>query len=72
MMFSSLPETSAANVLLRRARRMRKATGKENLLSQSEIDQANMSPRDVAIEALIKPWEINALDPAVVGSHTIS
>jgi MFS transporter, DHA1 family, multidrug resistance protein len=66
MMVLSLPETSSANILLRRARRLRKATGKDNILSQSEIDQVGMSPNDVAYEALIKPWQINALDPAVV------
>lgn len=66
MMILSLPETSANNILLRRARRLRKITGKNNLLSQSEIDQAGMNPSDVAYKALIKPWQINALDPAVV------
>lgn len=66
MMVLSLPETSSANILLRRARRLRKVTGKDNLLSQSEVDQAGMSPSDVAYEALVKPWQINALDPAVV------
>jgi hypothetical protein len=25
-----------------------------------------MAPSEVAFEALIKPWQINALDPAVV------
>jgi DHA1 family multidrug resistance protein-like MFS transporter len=66
MMIFSLPETSTANILLRRARRLRKITGNNNFLSQSEIDQAGMSAGDVAYEALIKPWQINALDPTVV------
>ncbi|KAK0105121.1 hypothetical protein ONS95_004518 [Cadophora gregata] len=65
MMFMSLPETSASNILLRRARRLRKLTNKSNLRSQSEIDQADMIPSDVAYDALIKPWQINFLDPAV-------
>jgi DHA1 family multidrug resistance protein-like MFS transporter len=65
-MIIALPETSAANILLRRAHRLRKVTGKTNLQSQSEIDQAHMTPREVAFDALIKPWQINALDPAVV------
>jgi DHA1 family multidrug resistance protein-like MFS transporter len=66
MMILSLPETSANNILLPRARRLRKITGKKNLLSQSEIDQAGMNSGRVAYEALIKPWQMNALDPAVV------
>ncbi|KAH9214000.1 major facilitator superfamily transporter [Leptodontidium sp. 2 PMI_412] len=65
MMFVSLPETSAPNILLRRARRLRKLTDKVNLSSQSEIDQAGMTASDVAYDALIKPWQINLLDPAV-------
>ncbi|KAL2062206.1 hypothetical protein VTL71DRAFT_6472 [Oculimacula yallundae] len=65
MMFFSLPETSAPNILLRRARRLRKLTDKVNLRSQSEIDQAGMAASDVAYDALIKPWQINFLDPAV-------
>jgi DHA1 family multidrug resistance protein-like MFS transporter len=66
MMFMSLPETSAPNILLRRANRLRKQTGRDNLKSQSEIDQANMTAKEVAFDALVKPWEINVLDPAVV------
>jgi DHA1 family multidrug resistance protein-like MFS transporter len=66
LMIIALPETSAANILLCRAHRLRKITGKTNLQSQSEIDQAHMTPSEVAFEALIKPWQINALDPAVV------
>ena len=66
MMILSLPETSANSILLRRARRLRKITRKNNLLSQSEINQARMNPSNVAYEALTKPWQINALDPAVI------
>ena len=54
-MFVSFPETAASNILLKRARRLRKATGNPNYKSQSEIDQANMSFKQVAVEALIKP-----------------
>jgi DHA1 family multidrug resistance protein-like MFS transporter len=65
-MLISLPETSSSNILLRRARRLRKVTGNGNLFAQSEIDQVGMNAGDIAYEALIKPWQINALDPAVV------
>jgi len=40
------PETSAANILYRRAHRLRKATGDERLKSQSEIDVANHTFKD--------------------------
>ncbi len=67
-MLFALPETSAANILLRRARRLRLATGKKHMKSQSEIDQASMTSSALAFDALIKPWQINMLDPAVVGT----
>lgn len=65
-MFFTLPETSADNILLRRARRLRKLTGRTDIMSQSEIDQAHMTAKEITFNALIKPWEINILDPAVV------
>ncbi|KAK4973691.1 hypothetical protein LTR42_005680 [Elasticomyces elasticus] len=68
LMLFLLPETSASNILLRRARRLRHLTGNAQLKSQSEIDQSHMSPSEVAFDALIKPWQINALDPAVLFS----
>ncbi|KAL7912399.1 major facilitator superfamily domain-containing protein [Trichoderma velutinum] len=65
-MFVLLPETSADTILLRRARRLRKLTGRDDLYSQSEIDQAHMSAREIVVNALFRPWEINILDPAVL------
>jgi DHA1 family multidrug resistance protein-like MFS transporter len=64
-LFFFLPETSSANILLRRAQRLRKLTGTENLKSQSEIDQAKMTPSDVAIEALWRPFQLMLLDPSI-------
>ncbi|KAK9489716.1 major facilitator superfamily domain-containing protein [Lipomyces doorenjongii] len=69
LFFVCLPETSASNILLRRAQRLRKLTGNQNLKSQSEIDQANMKVSAIAYEALIKPWQISILDPAVAFTH---
>ena len=66
LLFAFLPETSASNILLRRAERLRKLCGNPQVRSQSEIDQAEMSTRDTAIFYLWKPWQITALDPAVL------
>ncbi|KAF9524757.1 major facilitator superfamily domain-containing protein [Crepidotus variabilis] len=60
-----LPETMESTILLRRAQRLRKLTGNPNLRSQSEIDQANMSRREVAYESLVRPF-ILAMEPAVL------
>ena len=66
LLFTCLPETSSSNILLRRAVRLRKLTGNPHLKSQSEIEQAEMSAKDTAIFYLWKPWQITALDPAVL------
>ncbi|KAJ3457366.1 hypothetical protein MRS44_014507 [Fusarium solani] len=66
LMFLLLPETSGANILLRRAKRLRKLTGNERFMSQSEIDQRNMKVSSIALDALIKPMEITIKDPAVL------
>ena len=60
-----LPETSTANILLRRAQRLRKLTGDSRLKAQSEIDQANMKPKDIAFEALVRPIQLMIMDPAI-------
>lgn len=65
-MFLLLPETSTPNILLRRARRLRKLTGDERLRSQSEIDQKNLKPSAILMEAIVKPIEITIKDPAIL------
>jgi DHA1 family multidrug resistance protein-like MFS transporter len=65
VLFFFLPETSSANILLRRAQRLRKLTGNQNLKSQSEIDQASLTPRDVAVEALWRPFQLMLQDPSI-------
>ncbi|GKU01695.1 major facilitator superfamily transporter [Fusarium langsethiae] len=66
LMFLLLPETSGANILLRRAERLRKLTGNQRFMSQSEIDQRHMKVSAIALDALIKPMEITIKDPAVL------
>jgi DHA1 family multidrug resistance protein-like MFS transporter len=65
VLFFFLPETSSANILLRRAQRLRKITGNINLKSQSEIDQATLTPRAIAVEALWRPFQLMLLDPSI-------
>ncbi|EMD67587.1 hypothetical protein GGP41_007461 [Bipolaris sorokiniana] len=64
-LFFFLPETSSATILLRRAQRLRLLTGNDKLKSQSEIDQANLTPRAIATEALWRPFELMLLDPSI-------
>lgn len=60
------PETSSHTILLRRAQRLRKRTGMENLQSQSEIDQKALKFREIVFSTLFRPWEIMLKDPSVL------
>jgi DHA1 family multidrug resistance protein-like MFS transporter len=64
MLFFLLPETSAANILYKRAKRLRKATGNDQLRSQSEIDAAHHTMRDDLI-ALGKAFTLTFSEPIV-------
>ena len=66
LLFLTLPETSAQNILLRRAVRLRKLTGNMNLQSQSEIDQSKLSASTILVESLLRPAQITVQDPAVL------
>ncbi|KAK4555660.1 hypothetical protein LTR86_007413 [Recurvomyces mirabilis] len=59
------PETSPDTILRRRAQRLRKRTGRTDIMSQSEIDQKSWTLSEVVKDALIKPMEIFVKDPAV-------
>lgn len=65
-LFVFMPETSAPNILLRRAKRLRKFASSQRLKSQSEIDQAHLTVSGIVVDALIKPLEITLKDPAVM------
>ncbi|KAI1082709.1 major facilitator superfamily transporter [Whalleya microplaca] len=65
-MFAVLPETSTPTLLLRRAQRLRKLTGNDRFMAQSEIDERNLDKKAVLIDALIKPLEITLKDPAIL------
>ncbi|OOF98667.1 hypothetical protein ASPCADRAFT_162317 [Aspergillus carbonarius ITEM 5010] len=66
LMFFFLQETFPDAILLRRAQRLRRVTGNDNLLSQSEINQKQLTVTAVAMEALYRPFQIVVLDPAIL------
>lgn len=65
-----LPETLPANILYRRAKRLRALTGNENLKSQGEIDQAAIKPLQYALDALWMPIRIS-FEPIVMYSSVL-
>ncbi|KAJ4988980.1 major facilitator superfamily transporter [Stagonosporopsis vannaccii] len=66
LMLCMLPETSGPTILYYKAKRLREETGNENIMSESEKKQKNLKASSLAFDALVKPWEINALDPAIL------
>ena len=66
VMLFFLPETSADNILLRRARRLRKLTQNPNIYSESEIRRHHLSFGEIVTDSLIKPMEITIKDPAIL------
>ncbi|KAI0270545.1 MFS transporter [Gloeopeniophorella convolvens] len=66
LLFFFYPETSAANILYRRAYRIRKATQNPSIQSASEIAAAAITPRDMAIDVLVRPFALNFQEPIVL------
>jgi DHA1 family multidrug resistance protein-like MFS transporter len=66
LMLTVVPESSGPTILYYKAKRMREETGNHQLMSDSERKQKNMKVSSLLFDALIKPWEINALDPAIL------
>ncbi|KAI2464572.1 MFS general substrate transporter [Annulohypoxylon bovei var. microspora] len=67
LIFLTLPETNPETILHRRAMRLRASTGRSDLTCEADLKRAHMlTTRQIVVDALIKPWEINALDPAVL------
>jgi len=65
LLFFFFPETSASNILYRRAHRLRKATGNPSIMSGPEIAAAAMSRRDLAVDVLVRPFALNFQEPIV-------
>lgn len=61
----ALPETSATNILVRRAQRLRRITGNEKLQSEGERIQSTMTGGDIAMMTLIRPVQLMFREPIV-------
>ncbi|MCJ1322095.1 hypothetical protein MMC15_007440 [Xylographa vitiligo] len=60
-----LPETSSANILYRRARRLRILTGNQSLKCEPEIAGENMTGKEIAMISLVRPFTLNFTEPMV-------
>lgn len=68
--FFTMPETSAENILLRRAQRLRKLTGNMNYRAASEMKQQSLGT--ATYNALLVPFIITIKDPAVLFVNVFS
>lgn len=60
-----LPETSSANILYRRSRRLRKLTGNDKLICEAELAGQDQSFKDIAIMTLLRPFQLTFGEPIV-------
>jgi MFS transporter, DHA1 family, multidrug resistance protein len=60
-----LPETSPQNILYRRARRLRKLTGNDKLISEPELQGEEMGGKDVVMMVLVRPFTLLFTEPIV-------
>lgn len=65
LFFFFLPETSSANILYRRTRRLRKITGNDKLISEPELIGEQMTGKDIVMMVLIRPITLNFTEPMV-------
>ncbi|KAI8936510.1 hypothetical protein NX059_006915 [Plenodomus lindquistii] len=65
VLFFFLPETSSANILHRRTRRLRNLAGNDKLSCEPDLQSAEMKPKDVIMMSLIKPITLNFTEPIV-------
>lgn len=65
VLFFFLPETSQETLLYRRAKRLRKLTGNDKIVSNGDKTIARMTPKEVAIETLWRPLAIAFGEPVI-------
>lgn len=66
VVFFFLPETSSANILYRRSRRLRKLTGNDKLKCEPEIEAENMTAKDILLMTLVRPFQLTITEPIVL------
>lgn len=64
-MFFFLPETSASNILYKRAKRLRAATGNNRLKSQTEVDTTHYTVKDNLL-LLGRAFTLTFLEPIIL------
>lgn len=66
LLFAAVPETSALTILYYKAKRLREVTGDSSVRSEAEMKQQHLDMFSLLKDALVKPWEMNLKDPALL------
>ncbi|KAL9070950.1 MAG: hypothetical protein Q9157_005644 [Trypethelium eluteriae] len=61
-----LPETSASNILFRRADRLRKRTGNTKLKTKGEVMAEQMTGHEAMMMVLVRPFTLSFFEPIVL------
>lgn len=64
-----LPETSAANILFRRSRRLRKAFDDPTLITEGEIEMEQLSKNDLLKMAFVLPFRLSFTEPILLATN---
>lgn len=72
VLFFFLPETSSKNILYRRAKRLRKLTGDDRLMSEAEIAFQHVTVSKIVQLTVVRPWILTFQEPVVFLLHTWS
>jgi MFS transporter, DHA1 family, multidrug resistance protein len=63
VLFFLLPETSSANILYRRTRRLRKLTGNDKLICEPELIGETMTRSEIVRMILVRPFTLSFFEP---------
>lgn len=63
VLFFFLPETSSANILYRRTRRLRKLTGNDKLICEPELIGEQMTRNEIVKMILVRPFTLSFMEP---------
>lgn len=61
-----LPEAYEKTLLLRKAKRLRKITGNDKIVSEGELENEGLTIKEIAIDTLWRPIEISFREPIVL------
>ncbi|KAL1851310.1 GTPase-activating protein [Diaporthe australafricana] len=74
VLFFMLPETSAANILHRRAKRLRKLTGNSKLVCEADVasHERGVTLNDMLMNTLVRPFTVTFTEPIVLALNLYS